>query len=255
MKKIKKRNFEELVQEALDQEFSGWDFSWMRGRYYESDPFWNYRLMVMERIRNISSMLDMGTGGGEFLASLPGLPQVTYATEGYPPNIPIATQRLRPLGVQVVPVEDEHNLPLPDAMFDLVINRHEYYDPAELRRVLKPGGIFLTQQVGPRNCVELNQYLEATVDANLAHWKLKLEKETLEQTGFSILQSHEQIMESNFYDIGAVVFYLKVIEWQVEGFSVEKYEHRLRDMHQLIEHQGAFYASEHRFLIEAKKNV
>jgi hypothetical protein len=44
-----------------------------------------------------------------------------------------------------------------------------------------------------------------------------------------------------------------VIEWQIEGFSVEKYESRLRDMHDLIEKQGAFYATEHRFLIEAQK--
>jgi len=50
-----------------------------------------------------------------------------------------------------------------------------------------------------------------------------------------------------------VVFYLKVIEWQIEGFSVAKYEQRLRDMHELIEKQGAFFANEHRFIIEAKK--
>lgn len=248
-----KRSFEELVKEALAQEFSGWDFSWLLGRYYESEPYWNYRQLVMDRMKGISSMLDMGTGGGEFLASLPSLPEITYATEGYPPNFPIAKQRLQPLGVQVVAVEDEHALPLPDVTFDLVINRHEYFDVAEVRRILKPGGIFLTQQVGPRNCVELNQYLSAPLDANLAQWKMDHETGALQRAGFSILQSHEQILESNFFDIGAVVFYLKVIEWQIEGFSVEKYEPRLQEMHQLIERQGAFYASEHRFLIVAQK--
>lgn len=249
-----KRSFEELVKEALAQEFSGWDFSWLLGRYYESEPYWNYRQLVMDRMKGISSMLDMGTGGGEFLANLPDLPEITYATEGYPPNIPIATQRLQPLGVKVVAVADEHNLSLPDEMFDLVINRHEYYDTSEIMRILKPGGIFLTQQVGPRNCVELNQYLGAPIDANVAHWKLDQEIGALEQAGFSVLQSHEQVLESNFFDIGAVVFYLKVIEWQIEGFSVEKFESRLCGMHELIEMQGAFYATEHRFLIEAQKS-
>ncbi len=250
---MKKRSFEKLIEEALAQEFSGWDFSWMQGRYYESEPFWDYRELVKDRMKDISSMLDMGTGGGEFLAGLPDLPEITCATESYPPNIPIAMQRLRPLGVQVVPVEDEQNLSLPDEMFDLVINRHEYYDPAELMRILKPGGTFLTQQVGPRNCVELNQYLGAPIGPNVAQWKLDQEIGALEQAGFSVLRWHEQVLESNFYDIGAVVFYLKVIEWQIEGFSVEKYEQRLRDMHQLIEKQGAFFATEQRFLIEAKK--
>jgi SAM-dependent methyltransferase len=248
-----KRKFEELVEEALAQQFSGWDFSWMQGRYFESVPYWNYRRLVLQRMQGISSMLDMGTGGGEFLASLPDLPEITFATEGYPPNIPIASQRLLPLGVQVVPLEDEHTLPLSDEMFDLVINRHEYYDPAELMRILKPGGIFLTQQVGPRNCVELNQYLGAPIDANVTYWKLDQEIGALEQAGFSVLQCHEQVLESNFFDIGAVVFYLTVIEWQIEGFSVAKYEQRLRDMHALIEKQGAFFTTEQRFLIEAKK--
>lgn len=248
------RKFEKLVQEALAQQFSGWDFSWIRGRYFESEPYWDYRQFVMDRMKNSRSMLDMGTGGGEFLAGLPDLPDIICATEGYPPNITIAKQRLEPLGVQVVAVQDEHALSFPDEMFDLVINRHEYYDSDELFRILKPGGIFLTQQVGPRNCVELNQYLGAPIDANLVHWKLDQEIGALEQAGFTVLQCYEQVLESNFYDIGAVVFYLKVIEWQIEDFSVLKYEPRLRNMHQLIEQQGAFFASEHRFLIEAQKS-
>jgi hypothetical protein len=102
--------------------------------------------------------------------------------------------------------------------------------------------------------VELNQYLGAPIDANLVHWKLDQEIGALEQAGFTVLQCYEQVLESNFYDIGAVVFYLKVIEWQIEDFSVLKYEPRLRNMHQLIEQQGAFFASEHRFLIEAQKS-
>jgi SAM-dependent methyltransferase len=245
--------FEKLVQEPLDQEFLGWDFSWMKGRHYESDPFWDYRQLVVDRTKKVSSMLDMGTGGGEFLASLANIPKLTCATESYPPNIPIATQRLDPLGVHVVPLMDEHTLPFIDEQFELVINRHESYDVDEVWRILKPGGIFLTQQVGPRNCVELNQYLGSPIDPKVSQWKLDQEKESLEQAGFSVGQSHEQVLESNFYEIGAVVFYLKVIEWQIEGFTVEKYEPRLREMHDLIEKQGAFYATEHRFLVEAKK--
>jgi hypothetical protein len=82
---------------------------------------------------------------------------------------------------------------------------------------------------------------------------LSQEKQNFIDEGFTVLQCYEQVLESNFYDIGAVVFYLKIIEWQIMDFSVEKYDQRLRDMHRLIEAQGAFYATEHRFLIEAKK--
>lgn len=245
--------FEYLVNEALQQEFSGWDFSWMEGRYYESETFWDYRKMVLERMKNVHAMLDMGTGGGEFLASLPELPDNTVATESYPPNIILATQRLSTLGVQVVAVDDDHALPLLDETFDLVINRHESYDLGEVWRILKPGGVFLTQQVGPRNCVQLNQYLNAPLNSKTSKWKLEQERSAFEEAGFDVEKCYDQILESNFYDIGAVVFYLKVIEWQIEDFSLPKYRQRLLDMYYLIEAQGAFYATEQRFLIEAKK--
>jgi len=55
---------------------------------------WNYRNEVKFRIYGISSLLDMGTGGGEFLSSLSPLPANTCATEGYEPNIPVARNRL-----------------------------------------------------------------------------------------------------------------------------------------------------------------
>ncbi len=40
--------FNILVEEALAQEFSGWDFSWLRGHWYEEDPPWACEDMVKE---------------------------------------------------------------------------------------------------------------------------------------------------------------------------------------------------------------
>ena len=94
--------FDRLVQEALNQEFRGWDFSWTHGRWHEENPSWNYRQLVQSRIREAKSLLDMGTGGGEFLASLKNLPKSAFETESYPPNVPVARARLAPLGVTVL---------------------------------------------------------------------------------------------------------------------------------------------------------
>ena len=92
-----------------------------------------------------SSLLDIGTGGGEFLSSLAPLPKIVYATEGYEPNIPIARKRLEPLGVKVYKVDSDENLPF-DNSFDLVINRHDRILKKRYIEYLK-GGIFVTQQV------------------------------------------------------------------------------------------------------------
>ena len=41
---------------------SGWDFSFMDGRWRESPLTWDYRTMILERSRRAAAMLDMGTG-------------------------------------------------------------------------------------------------------------------------------------------------------------------------------------------------
>lgn len=55
-----------------------------------------------------------------------------------------------------------------------------------------------------------------------------------------------------FYDIGAVIYYLKAIPWQIPDFSVEKYKHPLQQMHEHIQCKGYIDFIQHRFLIEAR---
>ena len=246
-------HFDHLVQEALNHPFSGWDFSWLDGRWYEAEPRWRYRDLVQERAHSAGAVLDMGTGGGEFLASLAELPRATYATEGYPPNLYIAHRRLAPLGIQVVPAGEEDPFPLASETFDLVINRHESFDLSEVRRILKPGGSFLTQQVGPRNCLQLNQYLDGPLEQEALDWSFDQVTGAVETTGFRVVRAEEQLLDSIFFDIGAVVFYLKIIAWQIPDFSLDKYNNRLRALHSTLLRQGAFFTTAHRYLLEAQK--
>lgn len=44
-------------------------------------------------------------------------------------------------------------------MFDIIISRHEAFDIDEVYRLLKPNGLFITQQVGGLNNKELSQFL------------------------------------------------------------------------------------------------
>ncbi|SCE45907.1 hypothetical protein GA0115252_15097 [Streptomyces sp. DfronAA-171] len=62
-------------------------------------------------------------------------------------------------------------------------------------------------------------------------------------------------LRMEFHDIGAVVHYLRKVVWMVPGFTVERYEDRLRELHELIEAEGGFLAHSSRFLIEARKPV
>jgi hypothetical protein len=56
-----------------------------------------------------------------------------------------------------------------------------------------------------------------------------------------------------FYDIGAVVYFLRLVPWIVPGFTVPKYRNALGDLHIAIQRDGAFVDSASRTLVEATK--
>lgn len=198
-------------------------------------------------------MLDQDTGGGELLASLAPLPARTWATENYPPNIPLARRRLIPLGVRLITDNPGASIPLPDSSLDLILNRHGDYHEAELFRLLKPGGIFLTQQVGGQNCIRLNELLQDQVNYPYASWTINVITQQLKSSGFELLDLREEFPVTEFSDIGAVVFYLRIISWQIADFSVGKYRHKLSAIHQEILSRGPLQVREHRILVEARK--
>ncbi len=247
--------FERLIQEAQIQPVSGWDFSWIHGRTAEGEPSWNYREIVREAKARAASLLDMGTGGGEFLSSLAPLPQNTSATEGYGPNVSVAQRRLEPLGVSVIPIEADHDLPFAADQFELIINRHESYAPAEVHRILRSGGTFITQQVGGQNGNRLNEFLQAPSNEEFAYWNLDFATEELRRANFCVIDAREDFPATHFYDVGAVVYYLRMVEWQIPGFTVERYEQRLRELHRHIISHGYFEVPSHRFLIRATRTA
>lgn len=151
--------FDALVAEADAVSVDGWDFSWLDGRATEQRPSWGYARAMGERMGRARAALDIQTGGGEVLASVPKLPPLAVATESWPPNVARATALLHPLGAVVVADEDEPPLPFADAAFDLVVSRHPvttWWD--EIARVLAPGGTYFSQQVGPASVFELVEY-------------------------------------------------------------------------------------------------
>ncbi len=256
--------FDALLREAQAQQLKGWDFSWLNARTVEEPLPWDYRALALERMSGVSSLLDVGTGGGEFLAALLAefaktapltapLPTSIWATEGYPPNVGLARARLEPLGVQVVDVSGETGarLPLADRTFDLVIDRHEGLPAAELARVLRRGGRYLTQQVGGQNCVEINRFLRDPRGYVYAGLTLDGMLADLEGAGLRVLAAREVFPAWTFKDVAGVVFYLQAVPWQVADFSVETYRERLHEIHRLIERDGGWTVHEHRLLIEA----
>lgn len=193
--------FNHFLEDA-GKSFTGWDFSFIEdtGRVqYEALP-WSYGSKAQEYLIGADSLLDMGTGGGEFLSKLRPLPAYTVATEGYLPNVPVARKKLEPYGVYVEQLETDDHLPFPTNAFDLVLNKHESYAVSEVSRVLKPNGIFLTQQVGGTDCAELNQLLQRPVNAEYKDWNLQTAAEKL-LPQLTVMEHAEAFPIMRFYDI------------------------------------------------------
>ena len=256
-KRMKSTSSEELftilIKDALHP-FSGWNFSHISSRIVMEPIPWSYHSEILPFVRTVETMLDMGTGGGEFLYSLQPLPQETFATEAYEPNVPVAKKKLEPIGVKVVQINEGNKLPFEDKQFELIINRHEFYLPAELYRILKPDGMFITQQVGWKDNLELNHRLGYPVEElEYLDWDLKKIVNELEDVGFNIIKKLEAFPITRCFDVGAIVYYLKAIPWQIPEFSVEKYEKNLWDMHLEILDKGFIDLTSHRILILSEK--
>ncbi|PGB02519.1 class I SAM-dependent methyltransferase [Bacillus toyonensis] len=239
--------------DSANTNFSGWDFSFISetGRMNSEPLSWSYGSTAFQLIQHAKSMLDMGTGGGKFLSMLQPFPPTIYATEGYAPNVPIARKKLEPLGVIVVEVSDDDALPLQDAQFDLIVNQHESYAASEVNRILSPNGVFLTPQAGGLDCAELNKQFGTPLNSEFASWSLETACNELKENGFTILDAKEEFPLQRFYDIGAIVYYLKAIPWQIPDFTVERYYEELYRIHEIMLQNGYFDVKQHRFIIKA----
>jgi SAM-dependent methyltransferase len=248
-------SFDDLVAEANAVSVAGWDFSWLDGRATEERPSWGYRRMLGPRLASAGAALDIQTGGGEVLAGVATLPPLMAATESWPPNVAKATKLLHPRGAVVVVDRDEPPLPFGDEAFDLVISRHPvttWWD--EIARVLRPGGTYFSQQVGPRSVAELVEWFLGPRPAEVTGPRNPSDARAAAQVaGLDVVDLRLESLRTEFFDVGAVVYFLRKVIWMVPDFSVERYHDRLLALHEKIARDGPFLAHTTRFLIEARK--
>jgi SAM-dependent methyltransferase len=255
------QSFEDLIAEGASVPVEGWDFSWFVGRATEERPPWGYARLLGERVSALADVpgaaaLDLQTGGGEVLAGVPAAPPTVIATESWPPNVEVARRNLAKLGGHVVAMRDElDDLPFGDETFDLVTSRHPVgirWD--EVARVLKPGGRYLSQDVGNRTVAELTDFMMGIQPATDGptrdpSWSVL----GAEEAGLAVDDVREFSGRMEFFDIAAVVYFLRKVIWTVPGFTVDAYRDRLRDLHEQITTSGPFVATSVRFLFEAHK--
>ena len=230
---------------------TGWDFSRLNDKTETAPMKWDYVELVKRYLKPTDALLDMGTGGGERLLEIGHPYHLTHVTEGYPPNVELCHKNLAPLGVGVNQVFS-NVLPFENGIFDAVINRHSVFDMYEVWRVLKPGGLFITQQVGADN----NDRLIAALGYE-KHFKFHTLQNNVEKVamqGFDVVLQDECLQTIKYNDVSAVVFFAKSIPWQFPGFSVETHLPQLVEIQKQVDSNGYFEDVNHRFIIVARRN-
>jgi len=232
----------------------GWDFSHINDRYQEEvDLPWDYKQTIKKYLKEDMRILDYDTGGGEFLLSLGHSFDKTAATEGYQPNVELCKEKLLPLGIDFKACDDPANIPYESESFDMIINRHGSFDVKVIYRLLKKGGIFVTQQVGEDNDRELVKMVLPDVKKPFPGMNLKVQQSAFEEAGFEILEADEAFRSIKFYDIGAFVWFARIIEWEFPEFSVDRCFEYLMEMQKKLEDKGCVEGTTHRYLIVARK--
>jgi SAM-dependent methyltransferase len=141
-------------------------------------------------------------------------------------------------------------LPFAAEAFDLVLDRHEELSPAEVARVLRPGGRALTQQVHPDYHADLRGFFprmtvfephDVTYPRGLV------------AAGMEVLDMRQHSRRVAYQHLGHLVYFLVAAPWTIPDFDLEAdLEALLAVEHQLGGPDG-IVLTDPRYLLEARK--
>lgn len=215
---------------------------------------WNYNELVKRFLTDETELLFIGTAGRDTLLSLIRNPEKTTVAESNKYLYRQYRRNLTPLGIRVETTPDHKVYPFPNDSFDLVVNHQNHFDYQEVRRILKPGGIFITQQMGMKEGENLVPILSPGNHPYHKEETLEYQKSLISSEEWEILDGQEAISNIYFYDVGALVYYVTIIKDKFPGFKVKSRIPELEILHKMIETQKYISLITHRYLIILRKN-
>lgn len=165
--------------------------------------------------------------------------------------------RLAPEGCTVVGFDPERADPAalqyPDHCFDVVVDRCGGYDAAEVARVLRPGGVLLSDQPAGDDVVELFAVFGAPLPR--PHRTLESRTDELTAAGLDVVRGEAWQGPLVFDDVAALVSYLTLVPWRAPAdLSVDGYANTLLYLHMRAPAWGQpLVFTQSRFLLRAER--
>jgi len=204
---------------------------------------WDYADIVAQHLQTESDLLDIGTGGGETLLAFAPLFRSALGIDIDPGMIDTATRNAH--GRSNVTFRlSSHELEGVPETFDIALNRHAPFSAPALARHLKPGGLFITQQVGERNMGNVKRALGQRASSP------PVAREMFEGTGLRVVELREYDVEYTVKDVESLVFWLQALDLvhaDIDGAAATDAEAFNRILEGSVTDAG-FVTNEHRYL-------
>lgn len=197
---------------------------------------WSWRQKVLDFLKPESALLVLSDDADEILALRHPFSQTSAAS----PDTGALEKRLAPLGVSVGKIDAQSGrLPFPDASFSLILCRETPYTLSEIRRVLKPGGYFLTQQIGGSDAARARAAL-GLLPENPA-FNLENEWPRFLQNGFTVNFRDQCFLPLRFESTEEFLSYARLPNSNLCKLSA------------LCDAQGGLTVTAHRFILIARR--
>ncbi|MCM3742420.1 class I SAM-dependent methyltransferase [Oceanobacillus luteolus] len=205
MNRIEYNMFYEMVGNR-----NGWDFSSLQVTHEGIE--WNFYEEVMKKSRKTDVLLDIGAGGGESLLPIVSSLLFTVGIDISSSMVETAKNNVAEANLANVRFfqMSSNDIQFPDDFFDVISCRHAPFNSSEIARVLRDGGIFLTQQVSEADKLNIKEAFGRGQSYGETDGTLK-EKyiRELKEVGFSKVQSFEYNAASYYHRTEDLIFLLK----------------------------------------------
>lgn len=188
----------------------GWD--WSRSRTRMGDLGWSYPDILRGYATDGRRVLDVGTGGGEIFSAV--AKRTDVALDVSLDMLAVARTRL-PCPVVAA---DQVAMPFMDESIDVVAARHVGAEPTEVLRMLRPGGVFVTQHPGGSICRSIFEafgwpsnsefWARFYSDRGLQFWNVEAQARFFTAADCEILDRRESDVDYEFLDEASLAFWL-----------------------------------------------
>ncbi|MBT6774826.1 class I SAM-dependent methyltransferase [Candidatus Woesearchaeota archaeon] len=250
------KDYEKQLYEKVGSNI-GWDFNEIFKRVKTIDKKWNFLEIVKNHLKKKTILLDIGTGGGEKLLQIAKFVEKAYGIDISKGMITTAKKNLVKSNLSNVEFKlaDANKLPFPKNYFDIITCKHAPFSTKELFRVLKPNGIFITQQVGERDkqnikdIFERGQCFEEKDNTSMNKYIQKLK-----QFKFKIIKKEIYNATQYFHNMKDIIFLLKNTPI-IPHFDIEKDKKFLEEFEKKYKTKKGIKTNSNRYLIISKKSA